>query len=100
MIIGDLDFVSRPLRPFEDDSELIVDPNAAEVFHLALEPLQPVPRRNPKVDDVMSRVNHVQLSMSRTPNLSWERPGGRSVLPIPDVLGRPAAECSDHLLIV
>jgi hypothetical protein len=60
---------------------------------IAHETLQAIPRRDPQILDVVRRVDQLELPQSR----SLHRPvDALDVLLMPDALGVPVAERSDH----
>ena len=72
MIVCDFDIVGVSVPPHEAHSPLLVDPNAVLSLAIAFEGLQPVARWDPKVSKVHGAIQHEELAVRGTPQLSQE----------------------------
>ena len=70
VVVANVHVAWTPSCPPEDDSPLIVDPDAVESPKIALERLQPIPRRRRKVLERVGVVQHVQLPCGDPPHCS------------------------------
>src|SRR6476646_6021853 len=65
VIVDEFDMVRTSVLPYEADPPLPVDPDAVLASPVALQRLQPIARRNPKIVEHLGRVQLLQLPESR-----------------------------------
>ncbi len=94
MVVDDeFDFIRASFSPDEAETPLRIDANAVLSTTVADEPLQPVPRRDSQVLDVVRRMDQLELPQSRSLHRSVDV---LDVLLKPDALGLLVAERSGH----
>jgi hypothetical protein len=80
MIINDADFMSVRRLPLEYEPPAVVDSNAVVALEVPLEELEAIARRRPKVPQVTSGIEHIQL-LQRRPDDFGRIPAGPPGLP-------------------
>jgi len=85
------------LLPSECDSIPIVDPNAVPANLVALQRLEPIPRRNREVAKSGGNIERLQFPLDASPQIAWDSPGCTSVPFTKQVGGRLIAERLDHV---
>ena len=82
--------------PLKDHSKLIVNPYAMVGCQIALEPLQPIPRWDPKIVELMSGIEHIEFSSCDRPTGLPQTPSSLGIFAIEDVFRGLVAEIQDH----
>jgi hypothetical protein len=81
------------ISPGEADAPLIVDPNAELTLSISLESFQSIARRNPKLLNGLSSVQHQELSHRSLPNRAWKP---ASLLTLEDSFRVGVGKALDH----
>jgi hypothetical protein len=94
-------YFQRPFdRPTEDDAPLVVHADGVPTTKIAAQRLQAVSRGGPKVDQVLSGVQHVELAYGNSEDVRWKPTGTPSCATVKEFLCVPVAEGEDHTLIL
>jgi hypothetical protein len=97
VVVRDFDLVGISSLPAETDTILIVDPDALLSRSVAAEPLQPIPRRNGKLQEIPNSVDLIELSSRHRPQIPRTgSPGGRCVGAVEEILGSSIAKRAYH----
>ena len=96
MIIDDFNILGTSLRPAKAESVLIIDPNTAEPFTIALQSLEPVYGRNAQVIQRQSDFKLTQLATCHAlePDETFD------ANPIRELFGIPIFERRYHGMII
>jgi hypothetical protein len=93
MVIHDLDLVGISFTPFEADAPLVVDPDAVLARAITAEFLEPIPRRDPKVLELVGRIQDQELTEGTALECGGP-PAHRFAQE--DAVGIPVPEALDH----
>jgi len=96
MVIDHFHFMCIARIPAEDDAPLIVDPNRMAPGAIALECLQTIPRRRPKIGKVARVVQVEELSPRRPVQLRRKPPHNLRLPIVEEVFGEPVSERANH----
>src|SRR5699024_2005302 len=93
VVVDEFDIVRTSLSPNEADPPLRVHPDAVLPASIASQLLETVAGRDPKILDVLGRMDQLELPQGRTLQRSVD---AFDVLLMPDAFGVLAAERPDH----
>jgi hypothetical protein len=96
MIVNYSDAVCVVPSPLKDHSKLIVDPYAMVCCQIAFDPLQPIPRWNSKILEVVSGIEHIEFSSTDRPTVLRHMPSSLRIFAIEDVFSGLVADVQDH----
>ena len=96
MIVYDRDILCIALDPPEDDTILIIDSNRMVTAPVPFQGLKPIGRRNPKVSEIMGRIDHVKFSRGYFPNQLGNPTRCLGIGAIVDVFRCPIGKGNDH----
>lgn len=97
VVVSYLDVCGTCGCPGEADAPLVVDADAVLPLAVAVQLLEAVARRNPKVVDVFGGVEDQELAVSNSLKVGAERADVRAM---PDELGLLARERLDHSITI
>lgn len=74
MIIDELNLVSLPFAPLEDDSPLIVDANTVKPSPFSTQHFKPISGWRPEIKQPVRRIDEVQLANRRSDDVRRKLP--------------------------
>jgi hypothetical protein len=97
VVVDDLNLVSVTVLKLEDDSVLIVHPDAEVAQVVSLQPFESVPGWVGQVAWFPRAVEPIELSLGSSPEIQRQAAAGRlRPRPIVEVLGGLVSEVEDH----
>ena len=88
VIVFDSDFIRITLLPPEGHAVLIIDANAVAANLIALESLQSIPGRDEQIVESSRHIEHFELPLRHTPNLTRNLSSGARVSLTKQIRGR------------